>query len=157
MCLFFWVFFAQLHFIINYVNKDLKAHLGGSYDYVDVRDVVHGLILALEKGRGGESYILSGQQITLRDFLLTIEEITGIKAPSFKIPTWLARTVGTLAIPYYWLTKRKPLFTAYSVDVLASNSLVSSDKARGELGYSTRPIKESISDAINWFKENGLI
>jgi dihydroflavonol-4-reductase len=143
--------------IINYMKKDLKAYLGGSYDYADVRDVANGLILALEKGRSGESYILSGQQITLRDYLLTIEDITGIKAPSYRIPTWLARTVGTLAIPYYWITKRRPIFTVYSADVLASNSLVSSDKARHELGYTTRSINESISDAIDWFKENGLI
>jgi dihydroflavonol-4-reductase len=143
--------------IINYMKKDLKAYLSGSYDYADVRDVANGLILALEKGRSGESYILSGQQITLRDFLLTIEEMTGIKAPSYKIPAWLARTVGTLAIPYYLVTKKRPIFTVYSADVLASNSLISSDKARSELGYTTRTIKESIADAINWFKENGFL
>jgi len=143
--------------IIDFMNRNLKAYIGGSYDYVDVRDVVNGLILACEKGRSGENYILSGRQIRLFDFLLLMEEITGIKAPSFKIPALLARTVGTLAIPYYWITRTKPLFTAYSADVLASNSLVSSDKARKELGYSTHPIRESISDAIDWFKENGLI
>jgi len=46
-----------------------------------------------------------------------------------------------------------PLFTAYSIDVLTSNSLISSEKARSELGYSTRPLKESISDAVSWLKE----
>ncbi len=54
----------------------------------------------------------------------------------------------------FCMTKIKPLFTAYSVDVLTSNSLISSEKAWRELGYSPRPIRESVADAIQWFKEN---
>jgi dihydroflavonol-4-reductase len=53
------------------------------------------------------------------------------------------------------INKTKPLFTTYSVDVLASNSLVSSEKARLELGYSARPVRDSVADAVWWFKESG--
>ena len=141
--------------IINSIKRKLKAYLEGAYDFVDVRDVATGIILASEKGRTGESYILSGEQIILRNLLLMIEEITGIKAPSFKVPVRLARTVGRIASIYYRLTKTKPLFTPYSIDVLLSNSMVSHEKACREFNYSPRPIKESIKDAIQWFKENG--
>jgi len=143
--------------LIDSVSKKLKAYIDGAYDFVDVRDVAIGLILACEKGHSGESYILSGEQITVRDLLLMVEEITGVKAPSFKIPVWLARTVGTLATIYYCLTRTKPLFTTYSVDVLASNSLISSEKARRELGFSPRPLREAVADAIQWFRQNGRI
>jgi len=140
--------------IVKFIKGGLKTYIDGAYDFVDVRDVATGLILACEKGRSGESYIVSGEQINIYSLLLILEEITGIKAPSFKIPVWLARTAGKVASPYYYLTKTKPLFTAYSVDVLASNSLISSAKARLELGYSTRSIRESIVDAVAWFREN---
>jgi dihydroflavonol-4-reductase len=141
--------------ILNFMAGKLKAYVAGAYDFVDVRDVATGLILACEKGRSGESYILSGEQITVPNLLLMLEEITGVKAPSFKIPVWLARIVAKVAPLYARLTKTKPLFTTYSVDVLASNSLVSSEKARRELGYSARPVRDSVADAVWWFKESG--
>ena len=143
--------------ITDFLKRKLKAYVAGSYDFVDVRDVVKGHILAGQKGESGQTYILSGERITVAELLSTLEEITGVKAPSLKLPRRLARAVGVLASPYYWLAKAKPLFTAYSIDVLASNSLVSSEKARRELGYSSRPIKESIEDAIEWFREAGMV
>ncbi len=143
--------------IMDFIQRKLKAYVDGAYDFADVRDVATGLILACEKGRTGESYILSGEQITVRDLLLMLQEITEVKAPSLKIPAWLARTVGKIAPLYYRLTNTKPLFTTYSIDVLASNSQISSAKARRELGYSTRPVKESVTDAVAWFRENSKL
>ncbi len=142
---------------IDFAKGKLKAYIEGAYDFVDVRDVAEGLILAAQKGRSGESYILSGEQITLRDLLLILEELTGVKAPSFKVPLWLARALSVVAPFYYRLSKTKPLFTPYSIDVLRSNSLISSEKARRELGYSPRPIRESVADALKWFRENGKL
>ena len=143
--------------IMDFTQRKLKAYVDGAYDFADVRDVATGLILACEKGCSGESYILSGEQITVRDLLLMLQEITGVKAPSLKIPAWLARTVGKIAPLYYRLTNTKPLFTTYSINVLASNSQISSAKARRELGYSTRPVKESVTDAVAWFRENSKL
>lgn len=143
--------------IINLVTGKLKAYIDGAYDFVDVRDAVNGLILACEKGRSGESYILSGKQVAVREIIATLKEITGRKAPSVRIPISFARPAGVLAEVYYLILRQKPLFTAYSVDVLASNSVVSSEKARRELGFSSRPFKESIADAVKWFKENGRL
>lgn len=136
----------------DFMGKKLKMYIDGAYDFVDVRDVATGLVLAAEKGQSGESYILSGHRISISDLMSSLQRITGIKAPSFKAPRWLARTAGILATPYYRMVKTKPLFTAYSIDVLNSNSFVSSDKASRKLGYSTRPIIESIADTIAWLK-----
>lgn len=140
----------------DYMDKKLKMYIDGAYDFVDVRDVARGLILAGEKGQCGESYILSGHRITIRDLLSNLQKLTGIKAPSYKAPIWLARLLGMLATPYYYLIKTRPLFTAYSVDVLKSNSFVSSEKASRKLGYSARPIIESIADTIAWIKARKL-
>jgi dihydroflavonol-4-reductase len=144
------------HLIKEFLDKRLNACVDGAYDFVDVRDVVRGMILACEKGRSGEGYILSGGQITIRNLYTVLENITEIKAPKFQVSCGVARAIGIVITPFYMLSKVKPLFTKYSIDVLASNSLVSSEKAKRELGYSVRPIRESLADSVIWFKEHSM-
>jgi dihydroflavonol-4-reductase len=143
--------------IINSVKGKIKTYVEGAYDFVDVRDAATGIMLVCEKGRKGESYIVSGEQVTLRNLMVMIEDITGVRTPFLKIPSWLARTVGKAAPLYCRLSKSKPLFTDYSIDVLVSNSLISHKKAYSELGYSPRPVRESVADTIQWFRENGKL
>lgn len=144
-------------FFLSFAKKKLKAYISGAFDFVDVRDVAIGHILACQKGDSGENYILSGQLITISNIMSTLQEVTGLKGPSLKMPIWLAKTVASFSPLYYQLTKTKPLFTNYSINTLIGNPLVSHTKASQELGYSPRPIKESIADAIEWFRENGLL
>jgi dihydroflavonol-4-reductase len=139
---------------VSYMKGDLKAYLDGAYDFVDVRDVAEGLILTSHKGKCGESYILSGEQITVEELLSLLEKETGVKAPSLKLPFWMVKMISKFSPFYYKLTKSRPLFTTYSAEVLVSNSQISSGKARQELGYSPRPIKQSIKDSVQWFREN---
>lgn len=145
------------HIILDYINKRLKAYITGAYDFVDVRDVVNGMILACKKGRTGETYILSGERITIKDILNILENLTGIKKPSFKVPLWLVKLAALFTPIYYKLTNTKPRFTSYSIKVLKSNCLISSDKAKRELGYSPRHISKSIEDSIKWFKQMGYV
>lgn len=142
------------HLIINFMKGDLKARVDGAYDFVDVRDVAEGLILARENGKRGESYLLSGEQISVQDLFFELEKLTGTKAPSLKVPLWLVKGVSKISPLYYKLTGKEPLFTSYSIDVINSNSKISYVKACNELGYSPRPIKESIQDSVEWIKEN---
>ncbi len=142
---------------MNFALGRLKAYMDGAYDFVDVRDVVQGLMLASERGRSGETYILSGERISVPDLLSMLERITGARAPSLKVPVGLARTTAELARPYYRIAGRRPLFTPYSVYVLTSNSVTTYDKARRELGYAPRPIRQSIADAIQWFRDTGRL
>lgn len=142
------------HLIINFMKGDFKAYIDGAYDFVDVRDVAEGMILACKNGKSGESYILSGEQISVQELLLELEKITGTKAPSLKAPLWLVKGLSRIFPLYYKFTGKKPLFTSYSIDVLNSNSKISSSKAQNELNYLPRPIKESIRDSVDWFNEN---
>lgn len=139
---------------LNYMNGDMKAYTEGAYDFVDVRDVAQGLILTCRKGRTGESYILSGEKITVNELMDTLEELTGVRRPWLKIPHWLAHAAGKIAPLYYRNRKTKSLFTSYSTEVLVSNCNMNNNKAKEELGYVPRPIKESIRDSVEWFKEN---
>lgn len=143
--------------IIDFVTGNFKAYIDGVYDFVDVRDVANGIILAGEKGQSGERYILSGEQVTVRELLLMLQDISGVKAPSLRVPVWLAHIAARFSPLYYRIARKKPRFTTYSIDVLCSNSQVCSEKARRQLGFTTRPARQSISDAISWFMENGYI
>ncbi|MBI5680334.1 MAG: SDR family oxidoreductase [Methanobacterium sp.] len=142
---------------INYINGDIKAYLDGAYDFVDVRDVAEGIILASKHGKSGETYILSGEKIEVPELMNYLEKITGVKAPSFKAPLWLLKIFSKFTPIYYKFIKDKPLFTGYSIEVLNSNCDISSKKAQNELGFSSRPITESIKDSIEWFKENKYV
>jgi len=140
--------------VLDFIRGKLKAYMDGAYDFADVRDVAHGMTLACSKGRAGESYILSGERVSIKQIMEVLEETSGIKAPKFKVPAWLAHTAGKLAPIYYRIARSKPLFTDYSVDVLRSNSRVTSEKAREELGYKPRSVHESICDSVTWFLQN---
>jgi dihydroflavonol-4-reductase len=129
-------------------------YVDGAYDFVDVRDVADGLISAAENGKHGESYILSGQKITVRYLLETVREITGKNFFQMKIPFDLAKFAALFTPMYYQLAKTTPRFTPYSLEVLQSNSNISHAKATQELGYSPRSLYESIKDTVKWFLES---
>jgi dihydroflavonol-4-reductase len=126
-------------------------YVDGAYDFVDVRDVADGLISAAENGRRGESYILSGQKISVRYLLETVREITGRHFFQMKIPFDLAKFAALFTPMYYRLAHATPRFTPYSLEVLHSNSNISHAKATRELGYQPRSLYESIADTARWF------
>jgi nucleoside-diphosphate-sugar epimerase len=129
-------------------------YVEGAYDFVDVRDVVDGIIAAGEHGRCGESYILSGQKLSVRYMLETVREVTGRAFSHIKIPFSLAEFAARYTPWYYRRMKAKPRFTPYSLEVLKSNSNISFKKALRELGYQPRPVYETIADTARWFLEN---
>ncbi len=145
------------HLILDFISRKLKAYIDGAYDFVDVRDVAHGLVLASETGKTGESYLLSGERITVKGIFDVLEKVTNIKPPSFKVPLWIVKTAALFTPLYYKITGAKPRFTSYSIKVLQSNCVISSKKAVRELGYNPRPIAESLADSIKWFKQAGVL
>jgi dihydroflavonol-4-reductase len=143
--------------ILDFASGQLKSYVSGAYDFVDVRDVARGLILAAEKGLKGRHYILSGAQVQVLELMKELEKDIGYPAPTFRIPSAIARAAGVLASAYYRLLRRRPVFTAYSIDVLRSNSQVSSARAREELGFTSRPWRESIRDHVEWFRAEAML
>jgi dihydroflavonol-4-reductase len=143
--------------ILDYAHRRVPAYLEGAYDFVDVRDVAQGIIGAGEKGKRGEGYILSGTRLSVHELMLILERLTGVKAPVLKLPLWLARMLAVIAPVYYALRRTEPLFTPYTVKVLTKDCLMSSEKARRALGFTTRPIRETLEDTVRWFRERGRI
>ncbi|MEW5940395.1 MAG: NAD-dependent epimerase/dehydratase family protein [Chloroflexota bacterium] len=128
-------------------------YVDGAYDFVDVRDVAEGLIAAAEKGKRGESYILSGNKTSVHDLLETVRKITGRRFFKMKIPFDLAKFAALFTPMYYRLAHATPRFTPYSLEVLQSNSNISHAKATRELDYRPRTIYETVSDTVKWFLE----
>lgn len=143
--------------IIDCANGRMKATLKGGYNFVDVRDVSNGIILAAEKGKPGECYILAGHSITIQELMAIIEKLTGKKAPKFVIARWFAFITGALSEIYYKIVHEKPLFTSYAVYTTGTNHNFSIEKAKKELGYTVRNIEETIQDTIEWYKKRGEI
>jgi dihydroflavonol-4-reductase len=140
--------------ILDCVEQKPMLYVDGAYDFVDVRDVAQGLLLAGEKGRCGESYILSGERIEVLDIIKIVQEILGKRLFSLKIPLRLAHLTANITPLYYRLSHIKPRFTSYSLATIASNSVISHAKAHLELGYLPRPLRESLSDTVKWFIKN---
>lgn len=128
-------------------------YVEGAYDFVDVRDVADGLVAAKDKGKRGESYILGGHKISVRELIAAVRRVTGKAIAAIKIPLPLAMFAAKIAPLYYRLVRARPRFTPYSLEVLQSNSDISHLKATRELGYQSRPIYETIADTVRWFLE----
>jgi dihydroflavonol-4-reductase len=138
--------------IKNYLQGKTVNYIDGKYDYVDVRDVVSGIILAAKKGKSGEGYLLGGHMLSVNEIFTILENVSGTKARLRKIPLWLAYYASFFAELYSKLKGEEPVFTPYSVKVLQSNSLISFKKAHDELGYKARPVVQTLGDAVAWFR-----
>jgi len=153
---------SQMGYLFRYLSTQgwLKVVMSfnGAYNFVDVRDVVSGILAAAQKGRSGEGYILSGHQVTLRDIINLEREALGQKKPLiFFAPTWVIRAGAWLATVFSRLLRIKPIFTPYSVSVLQSNCNISHAKATAELGFQPRPLLETFRDIMLWLQESGQI
>lgn len=137
-------------------RRRLPAYVDGEYDFVDVRDVVNGIVAAGARGTRGEGYILSGEILSISRLMALLQELTGMPAPALKLPFWIARTAAVFTPLLAAATGSKPRFTSYSLRVLRSNALMDCSKARRELGYTARPLSASFADAVEWFRASGL-
>ncbi len=147
---------SELGELMNgWMLKKVNYMINGSYDFVDVRDVVQGMIQAREKGKTGQIYILSGELIRVSDLWSIVKELLSVKSRLVNIPIKLARFFAFFAEQYYKITRTKPKFTQYSIETLQSNAVISNEKARNSLGYTPRRIRESIRDTLNWWKQFG--
>ena len=146
---------SEMGHVIRDAMDESKAQfcVEGAYDFVDVRDVAEGLILACERGRSGESYILSGERLSYTQILQTVKRFTGTGLRMLYIPLKLARFAAIFAPLYYRITRTKPRLTPYALATVASNSVISNAKARRELGYAPRQLSQTIADTVKWFRE----
>ena len=141
-----------------FLNGQSPAYLDCVLNLVDVRDVATGMVLAAERGRTAERYILGGENVALRDLLTLLERISARPMPKRAVPGWLALA---LAVVTEWtadlLTGRTPAATPEGVRLALRSGPFDSRKARDELGYAPRPLQDALSDAVAWLSRTGTI
>ena len=126
-------------------------------DYVDVRDVADGMIAAAEKGRRGERYLLTGDVIPVMEMVSLYAELTSAKVPGRALPLWVGWVLLPFALAGSAVTKKEPFITGDMLRASVSNEVVSHDKAHRELGYTIRTLRESLTDAVAWYRERGWL
>ncbi|NCB30908.1 MAG: NAD-dependent epimerase/dehydratase family protein, partial [Clostridia bacterium] len=132
----------------DYYRGALLAAVKGGYDFCDVRDVAQGILACAEHGRAGQCYILSGGFYAVPQLLQYFQEVTGKKPVKTELPIWFAKLTAPLSEAYYRLLKQPPLYTPYSLYTLTSNASFSNETAMRELGYSVRPMRETVLDMM---------
>jgi len=144
-------------FIQKVINHKLPGIINGGYDWVDVRDVVQAAINAIDKGKDGEHYIISGKWLSLEEMVSIMGSLTGEKLKPFVFPVWLAKTGLPFLKLWAVITNSSPLYTSQSLKIVQNGSKnVVSKKARKNLDFTPRPIEETLKDTIIWIKENLL-
>ena len=135
--------------VTDYLKGKLPACVRGGYDFVDVRDVAMGCLLALERGRSGQCYILSNRHYEICDLLGMVRKVAGGRRLPV-LPQWMAKSFLPAIRLHARRTKKRPLFTKYSLYTLKSNDKFSHDKATAELGYRPRDLLQTLRDTVSW-------
>jgi dihydroflavonol-4-reductase len=136
----------------------MPAFVDTGLNVVHVDDVAEGHVLAWQKGKIGERYILGGENLTLASILREISEIVGRKPPRISIPHGVVMPIAYIAEALTRLSGgEKPLVAVDEVRMARKKMYFTSAKARRELGYNPRPVSEAFADAVNWFRENGYL
>ena len=142
--------------IVDFLNRRMPAYVETGLNIVDVEDVARGHLLAAERGRIGEKYILGGENLTLKEFLGRLAAISGLPAPKMRIPYAVAfgYALGAEAFART-VTRRAPRASLTEVRMARKRMFFDSSKARAELGYSPGPIDAAIAARDRIFQIEG--
>ena len=145
--------------LVDFLNRAMPAYLDTGLNWVHVRDVAVGHILAAEKGRVGERYILGNTDgnWTMQQAFAVLERLTGVPAPRTRIPYWVALASAHVNETFSNLTGKPPRAPLAGVRMAKYKMFFNPAKAIHELGLPQTPPEQALSDAVAWFKEHGYV
>ena len=145
--------------IVDFLNRQMPAYLDTGLNWVHVRDVAVGHILAAEKGRVGERYILghADGNWTMREAFAVLEEITGVPAPKMQVPYTVALGAAYASEALSFFTHRPPRAPLAGVRMAKYKMFFNPAKAIRELGLPQTPPRQALADAAGWFRKNGCV
>lgn len=141
--------------ILDFIRGKLPAYADTGLNVVDVRDAAAGHLLAADRGRRGERYILGNENLTLKQILMRLASITGRAAPKLQVPYAVAYAAGVVTTGFANLTGRAPIAPLEGVKMARKKMFVSHDKATRELGFYPGPADVALQRAVEWFRQNG--
>jgi len=143
--------------IVEAASGRMPAFVDTGLNIVHVDDVAAGHLLAEERGRVGERYILRGENLSLAEILRRIAALTGRKPPSLSIPIPLIWPIALGAEAWGRVSGKEPFVTCDGLRMARKTMYFSSAKAEGALGYRARPAQQALADAVTWFRQAGMV
>ena len=141
--------------IVDFLNRKMPAYLDTGLNLIAVEDCARGHILAAEKGRIGQKYILGNRDLTLQDIFSMLEQLTGLAAPKVRLPYTPILLAAYANEALSRLTGKEPLIPLAGVQMAKKFMFFDASKAVHELGLPQTPVEEALKRAIDWFRSNG--
>ncbi|MHB8434281.1 MAG: hopanoid-associated sugar epimerase [Acidimicrobiales bacterium] len=144
--------------VLDFLNGRTPGYVDTALNVVDVDDVAEGHLLAAERGAQGRSYVLGGENLSYREILKLLSEITGLPCPSLRVPPQAALVAAHLSeFLEGRIARRPPSVPLEGVRMATTKMLYDDSRARAELGYSSRPARVALGRSARWFTDNGYI
>jgi dihydroflavonol-4-reductase len=143
--------------ILDFLNGKMPGYVETGLNFVGVEECAAGHLLAAEKGKIGERYLLGGENLTLKQLLDTLSRITGLSAPKLKIPHGLALGVAYANTVFSRLIGREPGIPVEGVKIARHMMFVDCSRAQRELGFKAGPVGAALERAVRWYAANGYI
>jgi len=143
--------------ILDFLNGKMPGYVETGLNFVGVEECAAGHLLLAEKGKVGERYLLGGENLTLKAMLDTLAKITGLRAPSLKIPHGLALGVAYANTVFSRLLGREPGIPIEGVKIARHMMFVDCSRAQRELGFKAGPVAAALGRAVRWYETNGYI
>ena len=144
--------------VLNFLKKKFPAYVDTGLNLVDATECARGHVMALEKGRSGQRYILGGENLTLKQILDKLAVITGLPSPTVEVPHFVA--LGAAVVDELWTGRilgREPRATIDAVRMGRKKMFVASTKAERELGWQMVPVDAALGRAADWFRTQGYV
>lgn len=143
--------------ILRFLRREMPFYLPTGLNFIDVRDVARGHLLALERGQSGERYILGNINLSLKALLDQLAEITGLTAPAYALPNWVPYTAAWVDEQILARLGKTPTIPMDGVRMAGQFMFYDPSKAVLQLGLPQQPIGTALRDAVNWFLEAGYV
>ena len=144
--------------IVDFLNGQMPGYVDTSFNVVHVDDLAAGHLLALERGRQGASYVLGGENVTMRELLASLAAATSLRAPTLRVPSAVSIAAARVSDAVEaGLLRREPHVPLEGAQMAATQMRFDDSRAREELGYTSRPAADSLRDAARYFVEAGYV
>jgi dihydroflavonol-4-reductase len=143
--------------VVDFLRRKFPAYVDTGLNLIDVRDVAAGHLLAADRGRPGERYILGHRNMTLKEILDALSRLTGLPSPRVRVPHWLPLAAAHLASAAARATGRPPRVTPEAVRMSRHRMFFDAGKAVRELGLPQSPVEPALARAVAWFTSHGYV
>jgi dihydroflavonol-4-reductase len=143
--------------IVDFLNGRMPAYVDTGLNFVPVEDAAAGHLLAADRGRVGERYILGGENLTLKQALEILSQVSGRPAPRVRVPHLLALGAAYADAAFSRLVGREPRIPLDGVRMARHSMFVNTEKASTELGFRTGRLAGAFERAVRWYESNGFV